>query len=276
MTERTEKSLICFLLALLIIAPQQVRGASQGSENFLILPDGGNMLVYGSATRYFILDRNKILNADILKNIQKLSSGLRIVNPSDDPAGFAVAEKMKSVILEIRQLSINDEDKRNYLRYVESVLGQYSAILGRIRELAVRASNNILAEEDRELIQAEIDQLIQEADHNAIFNEYNKKKVMPDLTAATLGIQDINVVKSPLDAIRKADEAAGKITRLRSVSGTESNAIEFRIKGRNYYYVNLQAAESGIRDLDMAEEISSFLKNYTLLKFEFGLILKRK
>jgi flagellin len=274
MTVHADKYFLGLLFALLLVVPHHAQAAAQGTGSYLILPDGGNMLIYGTATRYFILDRNKILNADILKNIEKLSSGLRIVNPSDDPSGFAVAEKMKTVILEIRQRAVNEEDMRNYLRYVESVLGQYSSVLARIRELAVKASNNILAEEDRELIQVEVDQLIQEIDHNAIFNEYNKKKVMPDMTAASLGIRDVNVVKNPLEAIRKADDAAGKIRTLRSLSGTESNALEFRIRGRHYYYVNLQSAESGIRDLDMAEEISLLLRNNTLLKFEFGLILK--
>jgi flagellin len=276
MIRHAGKLFLSTLFALLLVVPHQTQAAAQGTGSYMILPDGGNMLIYGTAAGYFILDRNKILNADISKNIEKLSSGLRIVNPSDDPSGFAVAEKMRSVILEIRQRAVNEEDMRNYLRYVESVLGQYSSVLARIRVLAVKASNNILAEEDRALIQVEIDQLVQEIDHNAIFGEYNKKKVMPDLTAASLGIRDVNVVENPLEAIRKADDAAVKIRKLRSLSGAESNALEFRIRGRNYYYLNLQSAESRIRDLDMAEEISLLLKNNTLLKFEFGLILKGK
>jgi len=267
---------LIFIFSILITVSHRTQSTAQLNERFLILPEGGNMLIYARNGGYFVVNRNKFLNADMQKNFEKLSSGLRIVNPSDDPSGFAVAEKMKTIILEVRRRAVNEEDMRNYLRYLESALAQDSAILDRMRELSIKASSGILGEEDRELIQVEVAQLIQAIDHNALYNEYNKKKIMADLTSANLGISGINVALDPGGAIRLADAAADRIRKMRSLAGTESNALEFRIKGRNYYYVNLQAAESAIRDLNMAEEISMLMKNYTLLKFEYGLILKGK
>ncbi|OHD68548.1 MAG: hypothetical protein A2W19_12205 [Spirochaetes bacterium RBG_16_49_21] len=251
-------------------------GAAQGNEPFMILPEGGNMLIYGTNAGHFLLNREKYLNAEIQKNFEKLSSGLRIVNPSDDPSGFAVAEKLKSMILEVRQRAVNEQDMRNYLNYVESALSHDSALLARIRKLSIQASNSILGAEDRELIQAEVAQLVREIDDNASYSEFNTKKVIPELTAVSLGISRINVAIDPPDCIKAVDAAMSTVTKMRSHSGARANILEFRIKGRSFYYVNLQASESRIRDLDMAEGISSLLKNYTLLKFDYGLIIMGK
>jgi flagellin len=248
------------------------RGTRAGGP-YLILPEGGNMLIYGTGTEYFILDREKYLGAEILKNFEKLSSGLRIVRPSDDPSGFAVAEKLKAVILEVQRRSLNEQDMKNYLNYVDSALSHDSALLSRIRILSVQASNGILGKDDRELIQTEVSQLLREIDANAENAEFNTKKVIPGLTAQSLGVKDINVAVDPASCIKAADAAMTTILKMRSGVGASANILEFRIRGRSFYYVNLQAAESRIRDLDMAEEISALLKNRTLIKADYGLII---
>jgi flagellin len=247
--------------------------SAEGGARAIFLPDGGNILIFSSGGSFAIANRSKFLNSEILNNIAKLSSGLRIAGPADDPSGFAVAEKMKALILELRRKAMNDEDMRNYLNYVESALAHDTAVLARIRALALQASNGILGTDDRALLQAEVAELLDEVDANASYSEFNKKKVIPELTALQLGIRDIDVAADPQRAIQVADNASASLLKMRALAGTSSNILEFRIKGRNYYFVNLQAAESGIRDLDMAEEISALMKNYTLIKCEYGLIL---
>jgi len=244
---------------------------TKAGRPYLILPEGGNMLIYGTGSEYFILDREKYLNAEILKNFEKLSSGLRIVRPSDDPSGFAVAEKLKTVILEVQRRSLNEQDMRNYLDYVESALSHDSTLLSRIRELSLQASNGILGRDDRELIQ-----LVREIDANAAYAEFNTKKVIPGLTAQSLGVRNIDVAADPAGCIRAVDAAMSTILKMRAESGASANILEFRIRGRSFYYVNLQASESRIRDLDMSEEISALLKNRTLIKSDYGLIIMEK
>ena len=251
-------------------------GGGPGSGTYVFLPDGGNMMVFSSGDSYRIVDRNRFLNNDIQRNISRLASGLRIVTAADDPSGLAVAEKMKAVIQDITRRSLNEEDMRNYLNYVESQLGHDTALLQRMRELALQASNGILGVDDREVIQEEVAQLVREMDATAGNSEFNRKKVMPEMTARYLGVGDLDIVKNPQAAISAIDAASEKIVRLRALSGTKANMLGFRIKGRSYYYINLQQAESSIRDLDMAEEVSSLMKNYTLLRSEYGVIVRQK
>lgn len=269
-------SLLILTLAFTWTSLRAAGAETNAGRPYLILPEGGNMLIYGTGSEYFILDREKYLNAEILKNFEKLSSGLRIVRPSDDPSGFAVAEKLKTVILEVQRRSLNEQDMRNYLDYVESALSHDSTLLSRIRELSLQASNGILGRDDRELIQTEVSQLVREIDANAAYAEFNTKKVIPGLTAQSLGVRNIDVAADPAGCIRAVDAAMSTILKMRAESGASANILEFRIRGRSFYYVNLQASESRIRDLDMSEEISALLKNRTLIKSDYGLIIMEK
>ncbi len=263
------------LISMVLILTASPLPAAQNSP-FMFIPDGGNMAIYGRGGDYFVLRREKYLNAAMLGNIRKLSSGLRIVSPADDPAGFAVAENMKKIINEIRARSVNDEDMRNYLNYVESALKHDGDVIARIREIVVRASNGIYGPEDRELVQTEIDQLVSEINANAAFAGFNRKKVTPELTASSLGLMSVDVINNYDNSLGALDRAMERIIKLRTVAGTQGNVLELRVKGRSFYYLNLQQAESRIRDLDVAEGISDLMKNHTLLKIDYGVILYQK
>ena len=199
-----------------------------------------------------------------------------IVNAGDDPAGFAVAEKMRAVILEIQQRSLNEEDLRNYFRHVESSIAQDIEVLRRMRALVLRASSGILARDDREIIQIEISALKREIDCNATYSRFNRKQVIPLLTSHNLGLSGVDVVSNPGNSLGAIDRSMDRLIRMRGIAGTRTGLLELRIKGRSLYYMHLQAAESRIRDLDMASEISSLLKNYSIIRFRYGLILKGK
>ncbi len=265
----------CILMVTVLVAG--LNTISDARElSYMIMPDASNVMIYGRGSDYFVVNRQHFMNMEVRKNIQKLASGLRIVNPSDDPAGFAVAEKMKAVLQQVKQQSVNEEDLRNYMKFVESTLKQDSTILMRMRQLVLRASGGILNRDDRELVQSEIDMMKDAINHNARFATFNTKKVIPDLTAEELGVGNVNVVQNPGQAIEIIDNAMNRIRKMRSRLGAQDNILKMRIQGKQYYYINLQAAESGIRDLDMASEIRQMMTNKTLLKVQYGIILYNK
>src|SRR5690606_40224278 len=107
--------------------------------------------------------RNLSLNAGALgKSVERLSSGLRINRAADDPAGLAISERMRAQIRGLQQAQRNAQDGISLLQVAEGALGESHAILQRMRELAAQAANGTLSDEERQYIQAEIDQLIDE------------------------------------------------------------------------------------------------------------------
>ncbi len=250
--------------------------ANAQTKNYIFVPNDSNFFVLGIENRQFIINQSKLTEWGLQKDFSGLSTGKRIVTAGDDPAGLAVAEKMNALIASLRQQSMNAEDLRNYTNYIEASLGQDQQILLRIRELILRSSNGILGPDDREYIQEEIDQLIKEIDMNSQISQFNKKRVIEEVTSESLGLVKVDVVKSPDASIGVLDEAMKKIQRLRTVAGAKNNILTFQIEGKSYYMLNLQSAESGIRDIDMAEGTISLMKNSVLLKAQYGIILLMK
>ncbi len=263
---------IILIVVLFAVAP--VRAGLPGT--YAIIPDNSNFFIYGKGSDYFVLRQGKILNSEIQSSLEKLSSGLRIVTPKDDPAGFAVSENLFKVYREVLQRSLNEEDMRNYLNFVDSAVERDSAVVKRMRLLATRASNGILSTEDRQLIQGEIDQLKREINMNAEFSQFNRKKVIPQLTVEELGLDRVDVVTNPYNSLRILDETQTRLLKLRANLGAEANQLELRIKGKRIYYMKLMAAESRLRDLNMAEEISKLIKNRVLLKTNYGVLLLKR
>jgi flagellin len=265
--------LLCCLAALSIL-PE--RASSERAEKYIVIPLSSNFFVYGNESGYSVLRQSEYLHKRTVENIRRLSSGLRIVTAGDDPAGFAVAEKMKSLILEIQRRSLNEGDLRNYFRYVESAIEQDIELLRRMRTVVLRASSGILAGDDREIIQAEIDALRKGIDMNASLSRFNRKQVIPRLTSHNLGIHEVDVVSNLGNSLGAIDRAINRLIGMRGVAGTKTALLELRIRGKSFYYVNMQAAESRIRDLDMASEISVLLKNYSIIRFNYGVIVRGK
>lgn len=266
-------SALIFVSLYIILVQSSVSAAG---SSYLFAPEGANFYVYGRGTDTFIINQSRIAQLQIDKNIAQLSSGLRINNASDDPSGLAVAEKMNSLIQQMKQESVNDEDMKNLYNYTESVIGQDSEAVKRIRELAVSAANGILTDDDREMTQTEIDELIKQVDMNAAFSQFNKVLLVPSLTSANLGLNAINVVHDPEGATEIADTVLSKLTKQRVLQGVKSNILTFRIEGKSYNFINLQQSESSIRDLDMAEGVTELMKNCVLLKSRYGIIARPK
>jgi flagellin len=241
------------------------------------------------------------------KNIEKLSSGMRINRAGDDASGLAVSEKMRAQINGIRRAEKNVQDAISFIQTTEGYLEETTQILHRIRELSVQAANGIYSVEDRMQIQVEVSQMVAEVDRIASHAQFNGLNMLTGrfaydvsgnnpaasmwfhigpnmdhrirnyigtMTAAALGIRDVSSrdvlsISTPEKAnmaIGIVDKALEKVNKQRADLGAYQNRLTHLSKGLLIGYENLQAAESRIRDTDMAEEMSDFVKNQILVQ----------
>ena len=251
------------------------------------------------------------LNTSALQSsMEKLSSGERINNASDDAAGLAISEKMRSQIRGLNQASRNVQDGVSFIQVASGYLQETTDILQRIRELAVQGSNGVFSSEDREQIAVEVSQLVAEVDRiasSAQFNgmnlltgrfsresdtvmqfqiganvDQNIRAYIGTMTATALGLKGIqgeeaNIISigSPEEAnqtISTIDEALKNVNKQRADLGAYQNRMEMAQKGINIAAENTQAAESRIRDTDMASEMVEYTKNQILSQVSSALL----
>ena len=230
------------------------------------------------------------------KSMEKLSSGLRINRAGDDAAGLAISEKMRGQIRGLDQASRNAQDGISLIQTAEGSLNEVHSILQRQRELAVQSANDTNVEADRKALKDEFDQLSNEIERIKDNTEFNTQKLL-DGTAGTDGIGLIHVganekqtieidfttagvdlsaaytAVSGLDISSQtgADAAITAVnTQLESVSsgrsylGAIQNRLEHTTANLANTSENLTAAESRVRDVDMAKEMMNFSKNNIL------------
>ena len=242
-----------------------------------------------------------ISNDSIMKNMEKLSSGERINRAGDDASGLAVSEKMRSQIRGLNQASRNISNGVSFIQTTEGYLTETTDILQRVRELAVQSANGIYSDEDRMQIQVEVSQLVAEVDRiasQAQFNgmnmltgrfgqgsdavmqfqiganvDQNTRVFIGTMTATSLGLKGMQggdeqiTISTPEDAnmtLAAVDAALTTVTKQRADLGAYQNRFEMAAKGVNIAAENTQAAESRIRDTDMASEMVEFSKNQIL------------
>lgn len=247
----------------------------------------------------------KFKNLDVEKDIAKLSSGEKITRAGDDASGLAVSEKMRSQIRGLRQAARNIENAISFIQTTEGYLQEDQDILHRMRELAVQAANGIYTAEDRMQIQVEVSQLVDEVNRiasHAQFNGYNmltgafaspiaggtpmasmwfhiganmdqrERAYIGTMTAEAFGLKvegqsiSISTPGGANAAIGVVDEALKTISRQRADLGAYQNRFEMAVKGVLVGAENIQAAESLIRDTDMAEQMVEFVKNSILVQ----------
>ncbi|MBN2050826.1 MAG: flagellin [Spirochaetales bacterium] len=244
---------------------------------------------------------------NLTKNMEKLSSGLRITRAGDDASGLAVSEKMRSQIRGLKQASQNASNGISFIQSTEGYLQETQDILQRMRELAVQSSNGIYSEEDRMQIQVEISQLVDEIDRIASHAQFNGMNMLTGrfasetgentvtasmwfhiganmdqrervyigtMTSSALKIRDLGsneilTLESPEEsnrAIGTIDMALKKVNKQRADLGAYQNRLEHAVRGLEVGAENLQAAESRIRDVDMASEMVEYTKNQILVQ----------
>lgn len=262
-------------------------------------------------------------NGAAQKNMEKLSSGLRINRAGDDAAGLAISEKMRGQIRGLEMASKNSQDGISLIQTAEGALTETHAILQRVRELVVQAGNTGTQDKatDLQSIQDEISALTDEIDGISNRTEFNGKKLLDgtykvdtatpanqknlvfqiganatqqisvnieDMGADALGIKeadgsiaalhsvnDLDVTKFADNAadtadigfdaqLKVVDEAINQVSSQRAKLGAVQNRLEHTINNLSASGENLTAAESRIRDVDMAKEMSEFTKNNIL------------
>jgi flagellin len=232
-------------------------------------------------------------NNALSKSMERLSSGLRINRAADDAAGLAVSEVMRSQIRGMNVASRNAQDGVSMVQVADGALGNVGDMLQRVRDLAVQASNGTLTDLQRSNLNAEVQQILTEINATGAQTEFNGIKILAGSVAApanavtlqvganggqaiafTIGtvgttaltIQGLSVsfATAASAAIASIDAAIGAITTQRANLGAIQNRLEQTINRLGVTSENLQAAESRIRDADMASEMISFTKNQIL------------
>ena len=218
---------------------------------------------------------------------------MRINRAADDAAGLAISEKMRSQIRGLEMAERNALDAISLIQTAEGALNEVHSILQRMRELAVQASNGTNQDTDREALDSEFQQLIEEIDRIGKDTQFNKtnvlaadqtiniqlganngqtltlswKKQLKDslgedgTNISTLNIKD---VANAQNAISTLDSAIISVSKSRSKMGAYQNRLEHTINNLKTANENLTSAESRIRDTDMAMEMTEFTKNNIL------------
>ncbi|MDR2598001.1 MAG: flagellin [Treponema sp.] len=246
----------------------------------------------------------KVTQVYINKDMEKLSSGLRINRAGDDASGLAVSEKMRSQIRGLNQASTNAQNGISFIQTSEGYLQESQDILQRLRELSVQAANGIYSEEDRTYIQIEVSALVDEIDRIASHAQFNgmnmltgrfarmsgqntvtasmwfhiganmdqrKQVFIGTMTAKGLGIRDMDdsfITLETMDGANKAigtiDAALKIVNKQRADLGAYQNRLEHVVRGLDVGAENLQASESRIRDTNMANQMVEYVKNQIL------------
>lgn len=136
------------------------------------------MIINHNISAMFAHRANKMVDVSANKNIEKLSSGMRINRSGDDPAGLAVSEKMRAQIRGLNQASRNASDGISFIQTTEGYLQETQDVLHRIRELSIQSANGIYTQEDRIYIEVEISQLVDEIDRIASHAEFNTLRLL--------------------------------------------------------------------------------------------------
>ncbi|MBU5594113.1 flagellin Hag [Amphibacillus sp. MSJ-3] len=227
----------------------------------------------------------------VQKSLEKLSSGLRINRAGDDAAGLAISEKMRGQIRGLEMAQKNSQDGISLIQTAEGALTETHAILQRMRELTVQSGNGATQEEeDLTALQNEIDELIAELDGIAERTEFNGKSLLKgeftdqilqiganqdqtltinigNMEAGALGVDTVDVsegAESHDANLALIDAAINTVSSERAKLGANQNRLEHTINNLGASQENLTAAESRIRDVDMAKEMMEFTKNNIL------------
>lgn len=232
--------------------------------------------------------------ASAAKNLEKLSSGFKINRAGDDAAGLAISEKMRGQISGLDMASKNASDSISLIQTAEGALNETHSILQRMRELAVQSANDTNVSADRTALQSEVSQLTEEIDRIAKNTEFNTQKLLSggfktkkfqiganegqsiNLTISSMAVSGLGIKVSGSGAmsissqsgankaITTINTAIEKVSSQRSNLGAVQNRLEHTINNLGATSENLTAAESRIRDTDMAAEMMAFTKNNIL------------
>lgn len=242
-------------------------------------------------------------NDRLAQSVERIASGIRINRGADDAAGLAISESLRSDIRALRQAVRNGNDGISLINVAEGALNEQASILIRLRELASQASTGTVGSTERQTIQLEFNSLRTEIDRIANTTEFNGTKLIDgtlastvsstnhilvqigldsssdsrinlnqqiDLSAVTtsgLGVDSLSVTSAAgaLTALDSVNSAITVVTQARGKVGAVQNRLVRAISNLSVSTENLQAAESSIRDADIAEEVALLTRNQILV-----------
>ena len=249
-------------------------------------------------------------NDRLAKSVERISSGIRINKASDDAAGLAVSEALRSDIRALRQAIRNGNDGISLINITEGALNEQSGILIRLRELASQASTGTVGSTERQTIQLEFTALRNEIDRISSVTEFNGQNLVDGslassisadnqiliqvgidsnassrinlnesinltaVTASSLSIDTLSVTTATaaLTALDSINTAISTVTAGRGKVGAVSNRLVRSISNLSISVENLQAAESQIRDADIAEEVALLTRNQILVQASTAMV----
>lgn len=244
-------------------------------------------------------------NDRLALSVERISSGIRINKAADDAAGLAISEGLRSDIRALRQAVRNASDGISLMNVTEGALNEQSGILIRLRELASQAATGTVGSTERQTIQLEFSALRNELDRITSTTEFNGTKLLDGtlgsavanfdshvliqigidntahsrldlnteinleaVTSTTMGISDLSVTGAvqALTALDVINTAIGSLTANRGKVGAIQNRLTRSIANLSVSVENLTAAESSIRDADIAEEVAELTRNQILVQ----------
>ena len=228
------------------------------------------------------------------KSSEKLSSGYKINRAADDAAGLAISEKMRRQVRGLNQASANAQDGISAVQTAEGALNEVHDMLQRMNELATKAANDTLTSDDRNYIKSEMKALTSEIDRTSAATEFNNQKLLngtftgkklqvgtettdddvieisiKKMSATGIGLSvgddiDVSSNSAAQTALTQIKDAIISVSTQRSDLGAIQNRLEHTIKNLDNVAENTQAAESQIRDTDMAAEMVKYSNNNIL------------
>lgn len=230
------------------------------------------------------------------KSMEKLASGLRINRAGDDAAGLAISENLKAQVRGLKQAGRNAQDGISLVQVAEGSMNEISSILIRLRELAVQGASDTIGPVERQFLNVEYDQLTSEIDRIAEGTEFNGTQLLAgvgsvldfqvgtrnnpeidrisfdaskaDANSAALGVNLTSVADkaSAQNSLTAIDQAIVSVSAMRADFGAIQNRLQSTVSNLQVSVENMSAANSRIRDVDIAEETSEMTKNNILLQ----------
>jgi len=249
-----------------------------------------NTNVQALAAQRFLNNNHEAQN----RSLEKLSSGSRINRAGDDAAGLAISEKLKANIRSMKQATRNANDGISLIQTAEGAMNEVGNILIRMRELSIQGASDTIGDTERGFIDKEVQHLKEEIDRISNSTEFNGTKLLngtsPPLdiqiginnnpvldrfvfdspsrntTLAAMGLEGVSTMtkENSQNNLTSLDAAIVKLSENRSGLGALQNRLGSAINNLSIYRENLEAANSRIRDTDMAEEVSELTKENIL------------
>ncbi|MEI6129072.1 MAG: flagellin [Planctomycetota bacterium] len=233
-------------------------------------------------------------------NFRRLSTGLRISTAADDAAGLAISERLRSQVRSLEQAKRNANDGISFVQTAEGALNEVSSILIRLRELAIQSANGSVSGQDKDTLDEEFQSLVNEVNRIGRSTEFNGIKLLDgsnstvtfqvgfgttsgiDTLAVTLSASlstslslstlDIGSGGSTSTAITNLDTAINAVSSLRGTLGAIQNRLGSTINNLAIQVENLSAAESRIRDVDVAYETAQLTRNQILQQASIAML----